>query len=245
MINLKKPLIFFDLEATGTDVITDKIIQIGSVKYNIDGTTEEKDILINPECHIPTESTEVHGITDSMIKDLHPFCRYAKAIHSWFLGCDVSGYNIKAFDLPLLMTEFSRCGIDYNIYGVKIIDVYKIECNLAPRTLESVFHRYTGQKLDGAHNALTDVKATVAIFDKQIEENCAHPRDIEKLIDAGSNEADLMGKLVYNEDSELCFNFSKHKGTHVINNISFASWMLKSDFHPETNQVLREYLNKH
>ena len=149
-----KGAVFFDLETTGLDVSKERIVQIAVVKINIDGSKEEKNVIVNPTIPIPKEASDVHGITDEMVKDAPEFKQVAKSFYEYIEGCDLFGYNITGFDIPLLVEELIRAGIDYNFDNIKIVDVMSIYKKLHPRTLSACYNYYTGNILEGSHDAL-------------------------------------------------------------------------------------------
>ena len=238
-MKFKKPIIFFDLETTGVDVMKDKVVQIAIVKLFPDGTRETKKYLINPDMPIPTEASNVHGITDEMVKDKPLFSKYATSLYAYIEDCDIGGYNSNQFDIPLLIEEFSRCGIEFVTVNRNYIDVLKLETALNPRTLSAVYRRYTGEELSDAHDALVDVNATIDILVKQLE---THSVDtdasvIDKLTQGTSKRVDIAGKLI-DIDSKICWGFGKHKGNPVKDTPSYASWYLKQSVPSETAKII-------
>ena len=164
-LNLKKPIVFFDLETTGVEVAKDRIVEIGIVKLFPDGTRESKVRLINPTIPIPEEAAEVHGITDDKVKGEPTFKQLAKNLHAYLKGCDLGGYNSNRFDVPLLVEEFLRCGIEFPEPTTNMIDVFKIFTINEQRTLEAAVKFYCDKDLEDAHSAEADINATIDVFE--------------------------------------------------------------------------------
>jgi DNA polymerase-3 subunit epsilon len=179
-MKLTKPIIFFDLETTGIDIAKERICQIACIKIDLDGKQTEKELLINPTIPIPKEATEIHGITDEMVADKPTFANISKSLFEFFEGCDIAGYNSNVFDVPLLAEEFSRSRIEFPNWELNFVDVLQYERLLKPNKLADVYKRYTGKDLEGAHDALNDVRATLEILLHQTEGNKdIFPADID------------------------------------------------------------------
>ena len=167
---MERPIIFFDTETTGLNVVSDRIVQIGAIKMLPEGNTEEKNVLINPGMPIPPESTEIHGITDEMVKNAATFDKVSRSMLEWFRGCDLAGHNICGFDIPIIAEEFSRCGITFPDESNSFIDTYKLEKIVNSQGLEACYKRYTGKELgEEAHDALADSRASMEVFLAQKE----------------------------------------------------------------------------
>jgi DNA polymerase-3 subunit epsilon len=233
-----KGIAFFDLETTGVDVAKDRIVQIAVVRKDNDGTIEEKKVLVNPEIPIPKESTEVHGITDEMVKNAPRFKQIAKSLYDYIEGYDLSGYNILHFDLPLLVEELLRAGVEFSFDNVRYIDVMVIYKKLHPRDLSSCYNHYTGKILDGAHDALNDTRATADILDAMLQkEESISTLDNDGLDSMSRGDkpmVDFAGKFTRNEAGVICFNFGKHRGVPVTKELGFIDWMLGKDFTQDT-----------
>ncbi|MBK8562479.1 MAG: 3'-5' exonuclease [Saprospiraceae bacterium] len=243
-MQLTRPIIFFDLETTGTNTAQDRILQIGAVKIKVDGQREEKNVLLNPGIPIPAGATAVHGISDEDVKDAPYFRQVAKSFAQWLSGCDLAGYNSDNFDVPMLVEEFARVGIDFPEAGTRFLDILKIERNVNSHRLEETYQRYTGQSLDGAHDALSDIRATVTIFQKQLEQNPSLPTaipDLEEVCRGDNGRVDFAGKL-YEKDGLVYWSFGKHKDQLVSETQEYAKWVLGSDFPHETKKQLRRLL---
>jgi DNA polymerase-3 subunit epsilon len=263
-LNLKKPLAFFDLETTGTNVATDRIVEIAILKVFPDGriehrpTEENERFLINPEMPIPLETSLIHGIYDEDVKDAPTFKEVAPKIFKFIYDADLAGFNSNKFDVPILAEEFLRCGIDFSIEDRNLIDVQNIFHLMEQRTLKAGYKFYTGKELESAHEAMADVKATYEVFKAQIdryqgveiemrngEKKAPIVNDMEKLHEVSQRHrnVDFLGRFVYNDDDVECFNFGKHKGKPVVevlkNEPGYYGWMLNGDFPLYTKKVLK------
>lgn len=244
-LNLKKPLVFFDLETTGVSSIHDRIIMLGYIKVYPNGNEEAKTIYINPERHIPEETTAIHHITDDDVKDCPTFKQIAANLAATFEGCDFAGFNSNHFDVPMLVEEMLRAGVDFDISKSKLIDVQNIYHKLEPRTLSAAYKYYCNKDLDGAHSAENDTMATYEVMKAQLDK---YPEvlknDVDFLADFSkmNNNVDLAGRIVYNEQNVPVFNFGKYKGTPVeavlTRDPGYYGWILQGDFPQNTKQVL-------
>jgi DNA polymerase-3 subunit epsilon len=239
-----KGIAFLDLETTGVDVAKDRIVQIAVVRKDKDGTIEEKNYLVNPTVPIPKEATEVHGITNDMVKNEPPFSRIAKSFVEYIDGYDIGGYNILGFDIPLLVEELIRANIDFSFDNTLFIDVMNIYKKLNPRDLSSCYLHYTGKELSGAHDALIDTRATADILDAmmQKEEQLIGKtiEEVSEMSKRNDNIVDFAGKFIRNEAGVVCFNFGKDKGKPVSQNLGFINWMLDKDFTEDTKNWCRK-----
>lgn len=243
-LKLSKPLAFFDLETTGVNIATDRIVEISIVKISPDGSKEVKTKLINPTIPIPIESSAVHGITDNDVKDKPKFVDVAQELSSFIDGCDLGGFNSNKFDIPLLAEEFLRANVDFDISERNLVDVQNIFHKMEQRTLSAAYQFYCNKNLDNAHSAEADTLATYEILEAQIEKYDELKNDVKFLADFSqrTNNADLLGRIVYNENGIEEFNFGKHKGTPVkdvlVNEPGYYSWMMNGDFPLYTKKVL-------
>ncbi len=245
LMQISTPLVFFDLETTGVNTASDRIVQIGAVKIMPDGQREERNVLINPGIPIPASATAIHGISDEDVKGKPFFRQISKSFSRWLSGCDLAGYNSDNFDVPILVEEFARAGIDFPEEGTRLIDVLKIERNVNSHRLEDTYRRYTGQSLEGAHDALADILATVAVFEKQLEQNPNLPSsvaELEELCQGENGRVDFAGKL-YEKDGLVYWAFGKHKHELVTETLDYAKWVLTSDFPADTKKHLRRIMN--
>ncbi len=242
-------IIFFDLETTGVSTTKDRIVQISAVKvdkdFNIIPDTKKK-LLINPEMPIPAGATKVHGITDEMVKGQPNFKSYATSMFNYFDGCVVAGYNISVFDVPLLSEEFGRCGLTWPAKKIQVLDSFKIFRIKEKRDLASALRFYTGEVMEGAHDAENDNLATIKILKGQLK---MYPdlstMDIDALHEFccdGVKTLDLAGKIGINEQGQAYYTFGKDSGKTVKENPGFASWMLKNDFPADTKSVINKLL---
>ncbi len=243
-LNLKKPIVFFDLETTGVDVANDRIVEISLHKVMPDGKEETKTMRINPEMPIPPQSTEIHGISDDDVKDEPTFNIVAKDVAKFIEGCDLAGYNSNKFDVPLLAEEFLRVGLDVDLKKHRLIDVQVIFHKMEQRTLSAAYKFYCEKNLDNAHSAEADTIATYEILKAQIDRYTELNNDVEELSKFSSHNknADFAGRIVYNDKGEEVFNFGKYKGQTVDSVLEkdqgYFSWMLNSDFPLYTKKVL-------
>lgn len=245
-LNLERPIIFFDLETTGTNVTHDRIVEMSYIKVYPDGTKEERTRRINPEMPIPAASTAIHHITDADVADEPTFRQIAKSLLTIFEGCDIAGYNSNKFDVPVLMEEFGRCGINFDISGRRFIDVQNIFHKMEQRTLVAAYKFYCDKDLTDAHSAEADTKATYEVLKAQLDRYPELQNDIAALAEfsARGETADYAGRIVYNEKGQEIFSFGKHKG-RVVSEVfqeepSYYSWMMNGDFPLYTKKVITE-----
>lgn len=248
MFEFKKPIVFFDTETTGVDVVKDRIVQLAVIKIEPDGTREEKTVLFNPEMPIPEEATNVHGITDDDVANEPIFAKKAKSIAQFFSGCDIAGYNSDKFDIPILVEEMNRSGIQFPEDGSFTLDIYSIEKVINSHTLSETYKRYTGKELEGAHDASADTNATIDVFMAQVnkikELNKSDELDLQEIKEMYQGDkiiADFAGKF-YFKKGELYFNFGKHRDKMVVEEKGYVKWMLNSDFPTQTKLILNNYL---
>ena len=242
-LNLKNPIIFFDLETTGLDVANDRIIEIAYIKVYPNGDEESFTYRINPERPITAESTAVHGITDEDVKDCPTFKEKAKKIAADFKGCDLAGYNSTRFDLPMLAEEFLRADVDIDLSTRKMIDVQTIFHKKEQRTLSAAYKFYCQQDLVDAHAAMADTKATYEILQSQLDRYPDLQNDMAFLADytCTSKNVDFAGRIVRNDKGVEVINFGKYKGQPVVdvlkNDPGYYGWILQADFPLTTKQV--------
>ena len=245
-LKLERPLIFFDLETTGTNVTTDRIVEMSLIKIYPDGREERKSRRINPQMHIPEEASAVHHITDEDVKNEPTFAMISKDLLNIFDGCDIAGYNSNKFDIPLLMEEFNRVGLNFDVTGRKFIDVQNIFHKKEQRTLVAAYKFYCGGDLKEAHSALADTQATYEVLLGQLEmyDDLENNVDFLAKYSLSGRNVDLAGRIVLNDNDEPIFNFGKHKGKTVEKILriepSFYDWMMKGDFPKNTKDVLRQ-----
>jgi DNA polymerase-3 subunit epsilon len=245
-LNLKNPIIFFDLETTGIDISRDRIVEISTVKIHPGGDREVKTRRINPEMPIPAEASAIHGITDDDVRDAPVFRAIAKSLAAYMEGCDLGGYNSNRFDIPLLVEEFLRAGVDVDFKRRKFVDVQNIFHIKERRTLEAAYKFYCDKELENAHSAEADVVATYEVLEAQLDRYPDLTNDIAFLADfsARDNWADYAGRIKYNDAGVEVFAFGKHKDRPVEEVFqrepSYYSWMMEGDFPAYTKKVITE-----
>lgn len=244
-LNLRNPIVFFDLETTGTNITKDRIVEISFLKVYPNGKQEIKTKRINPEMPIPKESSDIHGILDEDVKDAPTFRQIARSLADQIEGCDLAGFNSSRFDIPLLAEEFLRVGVDIDFTRKKLIDVQIIFHKKEQRTLEAAYKFYCDRTLEAAHSAEADTIATFEVLKAQLDRYDDLPNDIAKLSEEYSffnNNVDLAGRIIKNEAGIEIFNFGKHKGKPVTEVLkvepSFYAWMMDADFPLNTKQAL-------
>ena len=245
-LNLKRPLVFFDLETTGVDTAKDRIVEISMVKVMPDGEEIVRTRLINPQMHIPEDATAVHGITDEDVKDQPTFAQIAKSLSQFIEGCDFGGFNSNRFDLPMLVEEFLRAGVDVDFKNRKYIDVQNIFHKMEQRTLGAAYKFYCNKDLTDAHSAEADTRATYEVLKAQLDRYSELQNDVAALAEFSSRgeTVDYAGRIVYNDKGEEVFNFGKYMGVKVSEEFqrepSYYDWMMNGDFPLYTKKVITE-----
>ena len=255
-LNLKRPLVFFDIESTGLNIATDRIVEISIVKVSpttpgAPNDVEVKTRRINPGMPIPPEAQAVHGITDDDVKDCPSFAQIAKSLAQLMQGCDIAGYNSNRFDIPLLAEEFLRAGVDYDFHKRNLVDVQNIFHKKEQRTLKAAYKFYCGENLDNAHSAEADTMATYRVLEAQLDRYAADEEeplqnDVEYLAKYSTvnRYVDYAGRIVLDDNGEPVFNFGKHKGRPVREVLrsepSYYNWMMDGDFTLDTKQQLTQ-----
>ena len=244
-LNLKNPLVFFDLETTGINITKDRIVEISLLKVHPNGKEEIKSRLINPEMPIPAQSTAIHGITDDDVKDSPTFKQVAKSLADMLEGCDLAGFNSSRFDVPMLSEEFLRAGVDFDMSKRKFVDVQIIFHKKEQRTLAAAYKFYCDKELQNAHSAEADTIATYEVLKSQLDRYPDLENDVaflSKEYSSFNNNVDFAGRIILDEKGVEVFNFGKHKGKPVAqvlrNEPSYYSWMMDGDFPLNTKQVL-------
>jgi|TARA_B110000858_G_scaffold101132_1_gene116159 DNA polymerase-3 subunit epsilon len=245
-LNLIKPIVFFDLETTGVNIATDRIVEIAVLKVFPNGNKESKTWLVNPEMEIPQGSIDVHGITNEKVVTEPTFKELASTVSEMIAGCDLAGFNSNRFDIPLLAEELMRAGIDFDMKDRKAIDVQVIFHKKEQRTLGAGYQFYCGKELEGAHGAEADTNATYEILLAQLDKY----DDIENSVAALSEfsthgiRADFAGFILMNDENQEIFSFGKHKGRTVeavfTENPGYHNWIQNADFPLYTKKVLKE-----
>lgn len=246
-LNLSKPLAFFDLETTGINVTKDRIVEISILKVSPDGKKENYTRKVNPTIPIPKESSEIHGIWDKDVANEPTFKELAEEIKAFFADADLAGYNSDRFDIPLLVEEFMRTGVDFEIEKRKTIDVQTIFHKMEQRTLSAAYKFYCDKELENAHSAEADTNATYEVLESQLTRYDELENDTEflaKFTIQGGESVDFAKRIVKDKKGRIVFNFGKHKGVPVETVFqkepSYYSWMLNGDFPMYTKKVLRE-----
>lgn len=245
-LKLKRPIVFFDLETTGVDTSKDRIVEISMIKVMPDGSKQVKTRRINPEMPIPAEATAIHGITDEDVKEEPTFRQLAKSLAQFVQGCDFGGFNSNRFDLPLLVEEFLRVGVDVDFKRRKFIDVQNIFHKKEQRTLVAAYKFYCDKDLTEAHSAAADTQATYEVLCAQLDRYEDLQNDIDFLADFSARDktVDYAGRIIYNEKGEEVFSFGKYKGKTVEEVFriepSYYAWMMNGDFPLYTKKVITE-----
>ena len=242
-LHLKKPIIFFDLETTGTNITKDRIVEISMIKIMPNGTENERTIRLNPEMPIPAEATAVHGITDEDVANCRTFKMIAADLAKSFQGCDIAGFNSNRFAIPMLDQEFQRAGVKFDFSKPRFIDVQTIFHKKEQRTLVAAYKFYCGKDLNDAHSASADTRATYEVLKAQLDMYDDLPNDMEALSEYSSQNrnVDLAGRVIYNEQKQEVINFGKYKGQLVTDVLrqdpGYYSWILQGDFPQNTKDV--------
>ena len=258
-LNLKKPIVFFDLETTGINVVTDRIVEISYLKVYPDGNEEQKTQRINPEMPIPAQSQAIHGISDEDVKHMPTFKEFAKSFSKVIEGCDLAGFNSNKFDIPLLAEEFLRVGVDFDFRKRRFVDVQVIFHKMEKRTLAAAYKFYCDKELEGAHGAAADIKATYEVLKAQLDrykgieyeemdgkKTIPIVNEIEALSEfsAHNQNVDFAGRIILNEKGIEVFNFGKYKGVPVEQvfekDPGYYGWMLNSEFPLDTKKILTQ-----
>lgn len=246
-LNLKNPMVFFDLESTGIDVTNDRIVEISMLKIFPGGKKDEpKTRRLNPEMAIPAEASAVHGIYDEDVKDCPTFKAIARSLAAYIEGCDFAGFNSNRFDVPLLAEEFLRAGVDVNLKNRKFIDVQNIFHKMEQRTLVAAYKFYCNKSLVDAHSAEADTVATYEVLLSQLDRYEELENSIEFLSDFStrSTSVDFAGRVVLNDNNVAVFNFGKYKGVAVTEvfakDPSYYTWIMNGDFPAYTKKVITE-----
>ena len=245
-LKLKRPIVFFDLETTGINVSSDRIVEMSLLKISPNGKEQWMTTRINPEMPIPPKTTEIHGISDEDVAGAPTFREVAKNLALFLEGCDLAGYNSIKFDIPLLAEEFLRTDTDFNFRKRKYVDVQIIFHKKEQRTLTAAYKFYCNKQLKDAHSSKADTSATFEVLKAQLDRYEDLDNDIEKLADFSSynDYVDFAGRIILDENGVEIFNFGKHKGKPVEKVLeeepSYYSWMMNGDFPLYTKRVLTE-----
>ena len=245
-LSLKRPIVFFDLETTGVDISKDRIVEISMVKVMPNGEEIVKTRRINPQMHIPESASAIHGITDEDVKDEPSFAQIAKSLSQFIEGCDFGGFNSNRFDLPMLVEEFLRAGVDVDFRKRKFIDVQNIFHKMEQRTLVAAYKFYCDKDLTDAHSAEADTRATYEVLKAQLDRYAELQNDVEALaaFSTRGEVADYAGRILYNDKGEEVFAFGKYKGCSVEETFkkepSYYTWIMNGDFPLATKRLITE-----
>ncbi len=243
-LKLKNPLVFFDLETTGLNIATDRIVELSYLKIDVNGNETSKTMLINPGIPISPESTAIHGIKDEDVKNAPEFSGIAKSLAKEIEGCDLAGYNSIKFDIPLLAEEFMRADVDIDMTKRKLIDVQVIFHKMEQRTLAAAYRFYCNKELEGAHGAEADTRATYHILQAQLDKYSELKNDTTYLAEFSTHtkNVDFAGRIIYDDNGVEIFNFGKYKGQRVDEvfqkDTGYYGWMMNGDFPLFTKKVI-------
>jgi DNA polymerase-3 subunit epsilon len=240
-LQLTRPLVFLDLETTGTDIVHDRIVQISALKLYPPGSEETLTRLINPEFPIPADAIAIHGIADADLVDQPLFRDVADSLFQFFSGCDIAGFNSNRFDVPLLVEEFARCGIQFPEPDCKLIDVQTIFHKKEERSLSAAYKFYCSKTHIDSHDAEADVRATLEVFRNQLDRYDDIGATVDEIHTFCNPHpvVDFARYLSRNENGDVVFNFGKHKGKPVSQELDYARWMLDGEFPEVTKMILR------
>lgn len=244
-LKLERPIAFIDVETTGTNPNSDRVVELSILRIQPDGKEEYKSHRVNPRVPIPAEATAVHGITDADVANLPTFRQYAKSVKDFLEGCDIAGFNVIKFDLPCLEAEFDRAGVDFSRKSRNLVDSMVIYHQRDPRDLQAAYRKYCGREMENAHVAEEDAKAAAEILDGQLGMYGDLPRDVSGLCDIcnpiGKNYVDLEGKFIWVNGEVVCNFGKKYKGRKLrdiaAEDPSYLSWITGADFSPETREI--------
>ncbi len=250
MLQLTRPIAFIDLEATGINLSTDRIVEIAIVKILPDGTRQVKRKLINPQMTIPQVVIDIHGITNDMVKDAPTFKQAGNEIKQFLENCDLGGYNSNRFDIPLLMEEFLRADLDVDLTDRKMVDVQHIFYTMEPRTLSAAYKFFCNKELENAHSAEVDINATIEVFEAQVGRYEKLGTTVESILSVIGEEkiVDYARRFSFDDKGVEVFNFGKYKGKSVVDTLrnepQYYDWMMKGDFPMHTKKKLTELFNR-
>ncbi len=250
-LKIDKPIIFFDLETTGLQIASDRIVEISILKIFPNGNKESKTWLVNPSIPIPKETTKIHGISDEKIANEPTFKQLAPEIEKIMHNCDLAGYNSNKFDIPLIAEEFLRAGINFNMNNRKSVDVQNIFHKLESRTLSAAYQFYCGKELKNAHSAKADTIATYEILVAQLNKYKELENNIDFLAEfseKGGKSADMAGFIKFNEQGEKVINFGKYRNITLKqiwkDNPGYFSWINQADFPLYTKNIMNDFAVK-
>ncbi|MFC4263919.1 exonuclease domain-containing protein [Ferruginibacter yonginensis] len=250
MLQLTRPIAFIDLETTGVNLSTDRIVELAIVKINTDGTRITKRRLINPQMPIPASSSEIHGITDDMVKDAPTFKQISNEVKQFLDNCDFGGYNSNRFDIPMLMEEFLRADLEVDLTNRRMVDVQHIFYTMQPRTLSAAYEFFCNKTLVDAHSAEADINATIEVLEAQLKKYDKLGNSVDSILACIGEEkiVDYARRFSFNDKGVEVFNFGKYKGMSVEDVLrkepQYYDWMMRGDFAMHTKKKLTEIFNR-
>lgn len=250
MLQLTRPIAFIDLETTGVNLSTDRIVELAIVKINTDGTRITKRRLINPQMPIPASSSEIHGITDDMVKDAPTFKQISNEVKQFLDNCDFGGYNSNRFDIPMLMEEFLRADLEVDLTNRRMVDVQHIFYTMQPRTLSAAYEFFCNKTLVDAHSAEADINATIEVLEAQLKKYDKLGNSVDSILACIGEEkiVDYARRFSFNDKGIEVFNFGKYKGMSVEDVLrkepQYYDWMMRGDFAMHTKKKLTEIFNR-
>lgn len=248
-LNLSRPLVFFDIESTGVNPLRDRIVELSVIKIFPDGKDARTTRRLNPTMPIPSGASQVHGIYDADVAHAPTFAQIAVNLNNYLADCDLGGYNVHGFDIPILIEEFKRAGIVFDMKGRRVVDAFAIFTKLYPRTLTAAYKFFCGKDLEGAHGAEADTLATIEVFAGQLAKHAELPTDLDALNEFCSNrdpdaiDSQRRFKFV---DGVPTVNFGKHSGRPLrelaVEEPSFLRWILRGEFSDQVKKIASDAL---
>ena len=242
-LKLRRPIVFFDIETTGLNILTDRIIELAYIKVYPNGTEEERVYRFNPEMPIPAKSTEIHHITDDDVREQPTFKQMARQMAEVFTGCDIAGFNSNQFDVPMLVQQLLTVGVEIDVSNVRLVDVQNIYHKMERRDLAAAVKFYCGTEMQNHHSALADVRATYDVLKAQLDRYDNLENDVAKLSSFSSynNNVDLASRIILDDAGHEIFNFGKYKGQRVdtvlAENPGYYGWILNGEFPEDTKRA--------
>jgi DNA polymerase-3 subunit epsilon len=249
-LTLERPLAFIDLETTGINVGSDRIVEIAILKLNPDGSKTTRTHRVNPEMAISEESISIHGISNEDVATEPTFTELAPSLFKFLFNCDLAGFNSNRFDVPMLVEEFYRAEIEFDFQERKLVDVQNIFHKMEQRTLKAAYRFYCDKDLENAHSAEADILATYEVLESQLEKYPDLETNVDWLEDFSRyhKSADIMGRIVFNEHGEECINFGKFKGQTVEQVFQkepgYYGWLMNGDFPLSTKSVFKSIMER-
>jgi DNA polymerase-3 subunit epsilon len=249
-LQLERPLAFIDLETTGLSVGSDRIVEIAIIKVSPDGSKTLRTHRVNPEMPISEESTSIHGISNEDVATEPTFSDLAPSLFKFLFNCDLAGYNSNKFDVPMLVEEFFRVGIEFDFQERKLVDVQNVFHKMEQRTLKAAYQFYCGKEIENAHSAAADIEATYDVLLAQLDKYTDLHPNVPFLSEFSQYQktADIMGRIVFDENGKECINFGKHKGKPVEDVFAkepgYYGWLMNGDFPRSTKKVFEDIMNR-